>query len=199
MLRPLVFLLTLGYSLVSAASTVFPVSAVDSYLNNVGNLSTGATVIPLAGTGGGIPSAVRLAPVGEYSFAGSEALPNAPLTQSLIGVFSASDTLRPIDILAPSGLLRVVDALDAGQDVTTAEDIAEDFIIDGQVIMVPDGAAFLFVAPFDGFVGDNHDDDMDLGEISRYNCEYMYYNFSGIENRIIPLLAGWFMIGNYNN
>lgn len=92
---------------------------------------------------------------------------------SLLGVFSASSTLLPA-----SNQSRVVDAIDAGTDFTTAPtamgalptDIPQDFAIStpagspaSVLVQVPAGARFLFTAPHDSFFGDNTDPNGNYG------------------------------------
>ena len=81
---------------------------------------------------------------------------------AMLGIFSATDLL-----LDCSELNRVVDAIDAGNDVVTGEtwitqqttDIAEDFFIDAVRVQIPEGANFLFVSAWDSFYPDNHNDE----------------------------------------
>ncbi|MEM0963180.1 MAG: hypothetical protein AAGK21_11670, partial [Bacteroidota bacterium] len=79
----------------------------------------------------------------------------------ITGVFSASDQLA-----ARKELHRVVDAIDAGDDVATFDtflgdaptDIHEDFDATDTCVTVPRGAHFLFLSAFD----DNFNDNVDL-------------------------------------
>ena len=76
------------------------------------------------------------------------------------GVFSSSATL-----LGPDAWDRVPGALDAGDDVYTEStyrdglgtDIAQDFDATSGCVTVPDGAKYLFLAPWDNLYRDNAD------------------------------------------
>ena len=79
----------------------------------------------------------------------------------LIGLFSASEDLNPID-----DLNRVPGAIDYGEDIITEPtyfqqyqtDIPEDFRIEphsGATIQIPEGAKYLFISFADGFYPDN--------------------------------------------
>lgn len=84
----------------------------------------------------------------------------------MIGVFSSSSTL-----LAATNQNRVPGAIDAGTDIVTAPthfgalatDIPQDFFISGAgtTLVIPTGAAYLFVAAHDSLYGDNTDPDAD--------------------------------------
>lgn len=103
----------------------------------------------------------------EGTFATSLLLKDGNETE-MIGVFSASDVVLPAD-----QHYRVPDAIDAGPDFVTQgywkcvliifctvdeTDIDEDFLIDPSVdVVVPTGAQYLIVAPYDG--ADQHWDD----------------------------------------
>ena len=80
---------------------------------------------------------------------------------SLLGLFSASEDLKPID-----DLHRVPGAIDYGEDVITEPtyfqqyqtDIPEDFRIEpysGATIQIPKGAKYLFLSFADGYYPDN--------------------------------------------
>jgi len=161
--------------LCSASGAVISVTATDSYLDNVGNLTNFATVIDLStislapGQLGVAPGAlVSLEALGEFSVNGPETDPAAGLDSGMIAVFSSSDTLLPVDAFNPR--LRVVDAIEAGSDIDTNAasgfgpniDITQDFLINNTILEVPVGATHLFVSPLDGFVGDNQDTDGDF-------------------------------------
>jgi hypothetical protein len=85
---------------------------------------------------------------------------------AMIGVFSSSSTL-----LANTNQSRVSGAIDAGTDVGTAAthfgglvtDIPQDFFISGTgtTVVIPTGAAYLFVAAHDSLYNDNFDPDVD--------------------------------------
>ncbi len=140
-----------------AGAEEFSVLVTDSYLDGVGNLSDGATVVDLTAATFLPGDQVLLEAIGEYSLAGSETEPDAPLTSEMIGVFSSSSTLLPLNSAA-SPQNRVVDAIDAGDDVVTDSDIPQDFFIGESYMEIPVGATHLFLSPLDGFVGDNADD-----------------------------------------
>jgi len=145
----------LGFAQQAVAVEV-PVTSTTSYLDNVGNLNNTATVYPLSTLMAQPGDFVILEALGEFSLNGTESGPNASLSSAMIGVFSASDSLLDVDAFNPR--LRVVDAIEAGTDFTTDSDISQDFLIDRTVVQVPAGATHFFVAPLDGFVGDNSDD-----------------------------------------
>ena len=105
---------------------------------------------------------LRLLRFGEYRYVESD--PDA-VEDKMVGVFSTSSTLRE-----RTARERVVGAIDVGRPYETAitsggqlpTDIEEDFLIDSVDVRVPTGAAYLFVAPDDGFYGDNLDEDRDF-------------------------------------
>ena len=83
----------------------------------------------------------------------------------LLGLFSASEDLNPIDTLN-----RVPGAIDYGEDIITdptyfkhfQTDIPEDFKIEpytGAIMKIPEGAKYLFLCIYDGFYPD------DVGDI----------------------------------
>ncbi len=145
---------------IGASGEDFSVVVTDSYLDDVGNLTNSATVVDLSASMFLPGNQVMLEAIGEYSLAGPETEPSAPLSSEMIGVFSSSSTLLPLNSAAPQN--RVVDAIDAGADVVTDNDIPQDFFIAQTVLDIPIGATHLFVAPLDGFVGDNADDNGDF-------------------------------------
>ena len=75
-------------------------------------------------------------------------------------IFSATDELKP-----DTERRRVETALEAGDDVGTwatavgghETDVAEDLDATDACVTIPAGAAFVFLAPFDSFYGDNAD------------------------------------------
>jgi len=144
----------------NACAIDIPVDSTTSYLDNVGNANNTATIIELSTLMAGPGDSLRLEALGEYSLNGTETGPNASLSNAMIGVFSASETLLDVDASNPR--LRVVDAIDAGDDFATESDIAEDFFIDNVVVEIPSGATHLFVAALDTFQADNSDDDNDF-------------------------------------
>lgn len=106
---------------------------------------------------------------------------NAPpvdTATNFVGVFSSSSTLitGPLNSPDPDAfdtLNRVVGAVEAGADFVTPNtlfgdmptDIPQDFFIFGGAgtsIIVPTGAAFLFVSPSDSFFSDNSDPNGDF-------------------------------------
>ncbi len=151
----------------SVSAFEFSVTSTNSYLDNVGNADNFATIFELAtlpSTSGGPATGgdlLRLEVLGDFSLNGTETGPDASLSSGLMGVFSSSDVLLDVDAFNPR--LRVVDAIDAGVDFVTDSDIPQDFLIDQIVVRIPTGATHLFLAPLDGFVGDNADDNSDFG------------------------------------
>lgn len=113
-------------------------------------------VIDLESFGIAAGDTLSLARVGTFS---SEGLLRDGIRTRLLGVFSATDVVLPDDASH-----RVPDAIDAGTNVFTSgylqcflifctiadTDIPEDFEIDPTVeVVVPDGAQYLIVAPYD--------------------------------------------------
>lgn len=76
----------------------------------------------------------------------------------LTAVFSGSDRLR-----ADTNLMRVSDAIEAGDDVFTLDtdknalhtDIDQDFSADDACLVIPEGAKYVFFAAYDSFYSDN--------------------------------------------
>lgn len=119
----------------------------------------------LAGLGTGLQpgTTIHLERLGEYQYRDID--PDS-VRYRIIAVFSATDTL-----LARSQRARVPGAIDAGADFVTmpsfrdggATDIPEDFaILDTTTVVIPEGAAYIFVSPDDDRYGDNLDVDNDF-------------------------------------
>ena len=141
----------------------------DDLTNGVGPVD--AVALDLAALGFAPGDAIFLDPVGSLSPFGSTEPERA---DSLSAVFSATDVL-----LAGNELDRVQDAIQPafGSPSYVAlpsanggleRDIPQDIAIQrtGNLLVVPDGAAFLFVAPTDIFLSDNTDADDNFGFVA---------------------------------
>lgn len=157
----------LGVGVGGSRAAVVSIVSPAAYLHT--SYDPAADAVPLALADFGIQEgdAIRLERLGDFD-CGSPCVDDRT---SMIAVFSASDVL-----LAPSLLNRVVDAIDAGDDVATHNthyggeptDIPEDFAIQladcsSVEVVVPEGAAYLFITPNDSLYYDNTDPDGDYG------------------------------------
>ena len=124
---------------------------------DLGDGAREAVAINLANLGLSPGDEIHVARLGEFDFDPTEQ--NTTLTR-MVAVFSGSD------VLEESGQQdRVPDAIDAGEDFNTgglSSDIPEDFRVDGDVVEIPQGAAYLFLSPYDSVLGDNADADGDF-------------------------------------
>lgn len=155
----------LGVGVGGSWAAVVSIVSRAAYLHTRNDSAADAAPLALADFGLQEGDVIRLERLGDYDCGG----PCVDDRTNMIAVFSASDVL-----LAPSLLNRVADAIDAGDDVVTANthfgdqptDIPEDFAIQSAdcssvEVLVPQGAAYLFIAPHDSLYSDNHDPDGD--------------------------------------
>lgn len=163
-------LLTLGtFATAQAASFTFSINPKATFLRTNNDPQAVESVpIDLASLGISGGDIISLEQLGDFSTGnGSEKpYPNWDYWSVMIGVFSASD------ILLPSYLQnRVQDAINAGEDVFTADartpslltDIPEDFWINKTTIEVPTSVTHLFISTSDYLSSDNTDPDGDYG------------------------------------
>lgn len=167
---PGIWLATLTLAAVSSlvpagaeAQEVLPVNPRATYLHTAipDANALPAVAIDLTALGLQPGDPIRLERLGAFAPGGS-----FPDQQSMIGVFSSTDTLDPA-----TESHRVPGAIDAGTDVLSLPtfvgaqptDIPEDFAITGAgtVLTIPAGAQVLFVSPNDSYFSDNSDPDGD--------------------------------------
>ena len=171
MIRPRTRIMGLAAGLVLAtipalapAQTTIGVDPLGAYLHvDTSDAANGAVPISLTALGLSPGSEVNIKEVGDWNNG-----PGGDIFTTMLGVFSGSATL-----LDSSLLHRVPGAIDAGLDVDTPYtwpnsqpmDIVEDFGFDstGLTIVIPPGAAYLFVSVRDNYYRDNSDPDGDLG------------------------------------
>lgn len=164
MLRFMLVLCCVVLSGTTAVAATFPIDTRNAYLHldtqdNAGN----ALAIDLGSLGLVPGNTIRLESVGDWN-----AGPYGDVQTGMLGIFSSSPTL-----LDRSLLNRVPDALDAGVYKNTgptwpsgeATDTPDDFAFDnlGIEIVIPPGAAYLFVSIADIYYQDNTDPDGDCG------------------------------------
>lgn len=156
-------------------------------------------IVTLADQGITSGSTIRLEQIGDARVGFSAPYNEDTWSKGLIGAFSSSTTIAGV-----STLNRVVDALDAGVDVTTPDgcegntpsydtDVSYDFYIAGPNsqrmplstpytdVLVPAGAVYLVVCMYDSFYGDNSDPDGDfLLRITPNVCRGDWNNSGGV-------------------
>lgn len=150
----------------AAAQTIVPINVFNAYLHVDPADATGPAVPILLSSLGLHPGyTIRLEAVGDW-----DAGPGDDVQTNTLGIFSGSATL-----LGTALLHRVPDAIDAGIDSDTGNtwpsgqpcDIPEDFLfnsgVNGVTIVIPPGAAYLFVSAADIYYRDNSDPDGDYG------------------------------------
>ena len=136
----------------------FPIDPKSTFLRvDASDNSANPVIISLEDNGITAGDLLRIRTIGGYYYGSSDGT-----RTDAIGVFSSS-----VQLLGPSELNRVVDAIDAGEDAITdntyngqlTTDIAEDFEIwkESIKIKVPSGAKYLFVGNADCLHADNRE------------------------------------------
>jgi hypothetical protein len=155
------FLCLLGFAAPPAGAITVDIDPRWAYLlTNQDPLALDAVPFQLSTLGFAAGQAIVLRSLGNFDCGP----PCADTVTGMIGVFSSSSTL-----LSASTPHRVPGAIDAGTDFMTAPtfngglatDIPQDFSIPvlGTTLIIPTGAAFLFVTAHDSLYGDNSDPD----------------------------------------
>ncbi len=126
---------------------------------NPGDDARDAIAINLANLGLEPSDQIHLSSLGEYDFKPSSG--DRTVNSRLLAVFSGSDRLE-----SENQQNRVPDAIDVGENFNTNSllensNIEEDFLVDGNVIEIPEGATHLFLSAYDGTFKDNIDPDGD--------------------------------------
>jgi hypothetical protein len=163
LVRALAIVVIVFGSALPADATPIPIDPKGTYLRTSSDPgSLGTIPLDLAVLGFSPGQTVLLQQLGDFDCGP----PCVDDRTAMIGVFSSSSTL-----LAATNQNRVPGAIDAGTDVVTASthygglatDIPQDFFISGAgtTLVIPTGAAYLFIAAHDSLYGDNTDPDVD--------------------------------------